>query len=883
MAEVLIPEPRPLADATLEEESPRAAAPARRSLWAFAMVAAGFAAARATPGVPAAAWFSAACAVLIAAVLGRGWRARVALAMATAMAGGGWFAMRIHEAPRDHLSALVVGVRRDGRVLAVLEGTVAEPPTVRAGAGPGTLAEFSAGAREPSVAIVLDVDGVAEAGGLRPASGRVRVWVEAARAPEGVRAGARIQVAGEFSPVGAPLNPGSPDRRMLAAQEPGGGIAGDLAVPGPALVRPLPRAPGVGAWLRSARATVLGSLRSGAREALDAAVPDGAEGDAGPLLRALLLGEYEPAGQDLTDAFTRQGLVHLLAISGFHLVIVAGAVGFLVRLTGERGGLEAATVAGLVGLYMLIVPAEAPVLRAGLMVLTLLAAEAAGRRYDRLTVLGWVCTGLILWRPMDLWSLGFQLSAGIVAVLLWLGRTWHARLWGVPLRGTVDPYRRVPLVRWLRWAWGMVKGAVSASILCWAVAAPLIAHHTGIVSPVAMVTGVVLVPVVTLMLVAGYAALVLGAVVPAAAPWVGEVLAWLAGGLGAAVRALDHWEATSVALPAISGAWAAAATAAVLYAVRRGRRDDRIVWVMGAALAAWLAAEVLVRPGVSWRGAARIDTLAVGDGACHVVRCGRGLDGEGALLWDCGSLKPGLGVRELPRAVRALGVWRIRTAVVTHANYDHFSALPDMVRPLGIRRVLVTPAMVGEADANPAGGAAALLRELRARGVEVRAVSEGERLEIGGASVEFLWPPAPGSPGAPARLAANDTSLVARITAETRAGPRSILLTGDIGRAALAVLLARETELAAAVVEAPHHGSYNDAAAAFIRAAAPEVVLQSTGPRRAGDRRWDAVRAGRAWLTTATDGASWAEIRRDGSVARGSRVARDAVSGTGVR
>lgn len=843
--------------------------PARRSLYAFAMVSAGFSAARALPDVPAAAWFSIACAVLIVAALGRGRAVRVALALAAAAAGGGWFALRIHEGPRDHLAAIVADVGVGGRTLVTLEGLVAEPPRRRAGPGPGALAAFSGAANEPSVAIVLDVDGVLTPEGPRPACGRVRVWLETPEAPEGVRAGARIRATGEFTRAGPPMNPGSPDRRLLAAQEPGGGAAGDLSVPDAALITPLPDRPGVRAWAASRWAALLGSLRTGARAALDAAVPADADEDAGPLLVALLLGEYEPAGQDLADAFTRQGLVHLLAISGFHLVIVASAVGVLVRLTGERGGFEAASVAGLVALYMLIVPAGAPVLRAGLMVLTLLAAEAAGRRYDRLTILGWVCTGLILWRPMDLWSLGFQLSAGIVAVLLWTGRAWHARLWGTPLRGTVDPYRRVPTVRLLRGAWGLVKGALSTSILCWAVAAPLIAHHTGIVSPLAVLTGVVLVPVVTLMLILGYAALVLGAMAPVLAPWAGAALAWLAETLGAAVRMLDHWEATSLTLPAVSAAWAAAATGAIHYAVRRGRRDDRFMWGLLALAAAWLAAEVFVRPALSWRGVLRIDTLAVGDGACHLVRCGRGIGGGDALLWDCGSLRPSLGVRELPRAVRALGAWRVRTAVVTHANYDHFSTLPDVVRPLGIRRVLVTPALLAAAEADPSGAPAVLLRELRARGVELRAISAGETLQIGDATVRFLWPPAPDEPGAPTRLAANDTSLVALVTVPTRAGPRSLLLTGDAGRGAIPLLLEREQDLSAAIMEVPHHGSYNDAAASLVRAASPEIVLQSTGPRRAGDRRWGPLREGRRWLTTATDGALWAELRRDGTIAAG--------------
>jgi hypothetical protein len=49
----------------------------------------------------------------------------------------------------------------------------------------------------------------------------------------------------------------------------------------------------------------------------------------------------------------------------------------------------------------------------------------------------------------------------------------------------------------------------------------------------------------------------------------------------------------------------------------------------------------------------------------------------------------------------------------------------------------------------------------------------------------------------------------------------------------------------------------------------PAVVLQSTGSSRAGDARWDSVRQGRHWHSTATDGAAWAEVWADGTIATG--------------
>jgi competence protein ComEC len=271
-------------------------------------------------------------------------------------------------------------------------------------------------------------------------------------------------------------------------------------------------------------------------------------------------------------------------------------------------------------------------------------------------------------------------------------------------------------------------------------------------------------------------------------------------------------------------------------------------------MALWLGLEAWLTPLVPGRVTVRIDTLAVGDGTCQLVRSG----GE-AMLWDCGSLTPGVGRMLVPRAVRALGVWRVPTIVITHPNLDHFNGVLDVAEPLGVEEVLVGEEFARHAAAHPRSPEAFMLAELARVRVKVRVVAAGESLALGGARVEFISPPK----GA-AYARDNDMSLVAKV-----GGPGEYaLLCGDIQDQAIAALREREG-LRPVVMEAPHHGSARDAAIAFVGAISPRVVLQSTGARRADDARWEAVRAGRAWWCTAHDGACWAEILRDGGVRSG--------------
>jgi ComEC/Rec2-related protein len=547
----------------------------------------------------------------------------------------------------------------------------------------------------------------------------------------------------------------------------------------------------------------------------------------------------------------------VLAISGFHLAVMAGAALFVVRLTGDRGRLEPALVASLVVLYVVVLPAEAPILRSAAMVLAWLGAESLGRRYDKRALLAWVAIAVLLVRPMDLFSLGYQLTFGITAALVWFGSVVHERMFPAALSFQRHEPPDVFEGRW--WAQRATQ-LVSASVLCWLVATPLAARTVGIVSPAAVVATLVVVPVITVLLWAGYGAMVVGVLVPPAGGVAAAVLGWLAGLVVAVVGAFDSVPLTTVYVPRVSAGLTAALTVIVLVWLVRGRLRSPGVWAATLVVGGWLAGE-LYNAGRLERGVLlRIDTLDVGDGTCHLVRSGRE-----AVLWDCGSLSPSVGVRTIPRAVRALGAWRVREVVVTHPNYDHYSGLVDVAGPLGVERVSFSRAFLAAAAGRPGGAEAALLGALR--GARDRGAGAG-----GGGGVPG------GGGGRPGALAARALAVCVR---QRQLAGGAVQRVHGRGRAPSDAVRRHPAggDRGADDARGGLGGRYPGAAAPRERAAdgdgagrggRPGVVVQSTGPSRALDVRWNAHREGRMWWTTATDGGAWAEIRGDGSVASGS-------------
>lgn len=752
----------------------------RRAATAFACAAGGLIVARAWPGLPSWAWLAAAFAFAALAFAVRGVTLRLLLAGAVFLLAGGWLTLRVLERPAGWLAHALPDP--DG-TLVTLEGCVLSTPhEVRRDAR--GLRRFLP--RSATWSLEFDADTLETDAGRRAVTGRAWVRVAGEAAPS-VHAGDRVRLTAIFRPLGQPTNPGEVDARDFAAQR---GYAGTLALTSADLIVPLDRPRGAWSAAVAAARRAHDAVRARASRAVDDALAD-APDDARALVRALLLGDVDPSHADTREAFGRIGLAHALSISGFHLAVMAAFALFVLRLTGDRGYVEPLVVAFLVVLYALVVPASSPILRSAAMVLVLLGAEAFGRRYDRVTLVLWVGVALLAWRPLDLWSLGYQLSLGLTAALVWLGPPFAAALWRDDLRGLSTPREpglRTALVRHM-------KHTLAAAVLCWVLATPVLMHSPGLLSPLAALATVVVTPLIVLLLWAGYAGVVLAALVPGAAHVTAPMLAGLARASSAAVAWFDALPLGSTPVPPTPGLWALTATAALAIFIRWGRFGQARWWALFAALLAWLGVHWSVESRLPASTLVRVDMLDVGDGTCMLVRSGRE-----AMLWDAGGRETGGLVPRAVAACRDLGAWRVGTLIITHPDLDHFVALEGVLRPLGIRRALV-PARFAAQAAVPGSAAAEAWRVLREAGVEVLIVQAGDTWTMGHAGVRILSPP----DGAP-WTKDNDHAIVAAFGVESLAGPRRVLLTGDIEGEAIARLRAQGT-VHAEVLEAPHHGS----------------------------------------------------------------------------
>lgn len=129
------------------------------------------------------------------------------------------------------------------------------------------------------------------------------------------------------------------------------------------------------------------------------------------LLAGILLGNERGISPELGDDFSRVGASHIVAISGFNMVILSGIVmRFFERIFKERRWLAALMGAIVIALYTLFVGANAAVIRAAIMSSLLVIAPILKRKTYVPASLAAVTLFQSFLTPTVLWDISFQLS-----------------------------------------------------------------------------------------------------------------------------------------------------------------------------------------------------------------------------------------------------------------------------------------------------------------------------------------------------------------------------------------------------------------------------------------------------------------------------------------
>ena len=250
------------------------------------------------------------------------------------------------------------------------------------------------------------------------------------------------------------------------------------------------------------------------------------------LMAGLLYGARAGLPQELKDNFSRVGITHIIAISGYNISIIASLLmTTLIAIGLYRRQAFWACVSGII-LFVIFTGASASVMRAGIMGVIVLIAQQLGRLSRMGNVLAITAALMLLMNPYILiWDAGFQLSFLATIGLVYLSPVID----GVIARSSAWAERRsnpngssiaMGLLRFARNdKLAPIREVFVSTLSAITITLPLILYQFGRLSIVAPLVNVLVLWIIPWLMLFGFIAVMLSFIIYPA----GQVVAWLAG------------------------------------------------------------------------------------------------------------------------------------------------------------------------------------------------------------------------------------------------------------------------------------------------------------------------------------------------------------------
>lgn len=706
-----------------------------------------------------------------------------------------------------------------------LTGTAASIPAMDTAVGTGTASP------ESRTLFLLQTQFVGFQNETIPVRGLCRVTVDG-DAVSMLRWGDTVELIGRLDLASPPMNPGEFDFARYLRRS---GISAMMFLRHPAAIRTLD---GSGSWSASGLLTAF-------RQNTVALLENHLSATNRATAEALLLGNRGHLNPEIERDFVYSGTMHLLAISGLHVGILYV---FIVRvfhwLLVPRT--RALVLAALVCvLYAFLTDLRPSVLRAALFIVLSVTGQILYRDFRMGTLIGLTVLILVLFDPAIAFDMGAWLSFLAVGALGWV-----AARSSTPADSSVPPdivtwWDRLQEYLYQTWQW--VSRSYQQMLAVTLLSAPLIATQFHLVSLTGMVVNLLLIPLTTLTLIAGYIFVAAGSLLPALATLAGYPFGGLLSLLNLSVKYSADVRTGFVMIPDLPEwflpLWYALLAGAVLATRPRFRQMFRLSLLL---LTIVQFHQVCQRPSTA---GLTCTVLSVGHGNAIVVEAD-----DRVLLFDAGAMNRGDRTADVIAGyLWSRGHRMVDAVILSHADADHYNAVRGLLEKMPIGQVLTSQQFAQSGSAEVAG----LTSAMQSLEVPASLVLHGDSLQTETLRVRFLQST---EAAEHLRLASdNEGSLVAML--EYR-GHR-ICLPGDLDGDGQKELL--DSLSGCSVLVSPHHGSPAANPGALGNVTAPRHVIISAKD----DRHRAALRKAfpdSKLLFTSISGAVQAHVSESGSL-----------------
>ncbi|MCL2016987.1 MAG: ComEC family competence protein [Defluviitaleaceae bacterium] len=210
------------------------------------------------------------------------------------------------------------------------------------------------------------------------------------------------------------------------------------------------------------------------------------------LIQSIVLGERPDVDDPVVGMYRAAGIYHLMVVSGLHLSILMMAVSVLLEkvLNKRTAGITALVI---MLAYVFMTGAGISTVRAFTMAAVAVFARILYRDRDGATTVSFACLLLLLYQPLNLFSIGFQLSFGTVFGLVLLTEPTE--------RGLAKLAKTLKFEKVLKP--GVFRQLLAYNIVATVSTYPILAYHFSYISSYSVIINMIVAPTVVLLVVVG--------------------------------------------------------------------------------------------------------------------------------------------------------------------------------------------------------------------------------------------------------------------------------------------------------------------------------------------------------------------------------------------
>ena len=540
----------------------------------------------------------------------------------------------------------------------------------------------------------------------------------------------------------------------------------------------------------------LHELKTGGETILDRFL----DGEDAGIVKAMLYGDRAGIDEDTGTLFRKNGIAHILAISGLHISFMAMLVYNILGRLRFKMWLRSALSGMIIIFYGIMIGFGASAMRAICMFCIYLSGKVLKRTYDMLSAMSAALIAVMILRPTMLADTGLQLSYLAVLGIGFFYESFDKNICRV----------------------SKLLSSACVSMFIFLATLPVVLGAYYEVAFYSVFLNLIIIPLMSVIIGTALVLTVTGGIYCVCADLVTGHLALICARIIEIILRFYKWLCRILMeyMPGRVNIGAPRTWQVVLFYILlclavsyKGRR--RVVLSVCTLMTA--VAMLIFKP-VSGLDMWMLD---VGQGDCMVLRYSAGmLDPKSVYIIDCGSSSSkSVGKKRLIPMLKYYGTDRINAIFITHPDADHINGLAELVKEaadenLRIDNIYVYEGFVGDE---------ALMPFIEA-GYRLTGIHGGMHMEDGELAIDVLYPER-----SHVTYDANDASLVMDIGLLDF----NMLTTGDVGMDGEHSItdMYPEPEYDYTILKVAHHGSKGSSSDDILEWADPKMSVISCGRR----------------------------------------------------